>query len=48
MRITRFAARRWRIFYYWPAFSRFSIGRAAEIEPGAQSTFLHGMGSKSG
>jgi hypothetical protein len=29
-------------------FPRFSIGRGAEIEPGLQSTFLHGMRSKSG
>jgi hypothetical protein len=29
-------------------FFRFSIGLAAEIEPGVQSTFFHGIGSKSG
>jgi hypothetical protein len=37
-----------RIFQYLRAFSRFSIGRAAKIELGVQSTFLHGIGSKSG
>jgi hypothetical protein len=26
----------------------FPVGRAAEIGPGLQLTFLHGMGSKSG
>jgi hypothetical protein len=29
-------------------FFHFSVGRTAEIEPGWQLTFLHGMGSKSG
>jgi hypothetical protein len=31
---------------YW--LFAFPVGRAAEIGPGLQLTFLHGMGSKSG
>jgi hypothetical protein len=35
-------------FYSSRTFFSLSVGRASVVEPGLQSTFLHGKGSKSG